>query len=157
MRRRTWLPWTIVFLLFELPAHPCGPDFPTAIFVMTEHPGGDYAAFAKGHIGVPQKDYRTRDLVLIYNYLTDRPPSPAEQAQAVAVQHHYMDSWSDNEQARKSAPPTGYDAWEKARPVFGTPPPIINSIDTGNWESTTNCLDPAFTTAASTLSARMKA
>jgi len=163
--RKSTLLLPLVLLLLTIPGRSCGPDWPTAVFVMAYNPGGDYASFARGHLGVPQQKYRTRDLVLLYDWLTQRPLSPAEQKQAVAVQHHYMDGWDEAQKAKKNAPPTGLDTWVSVRSAFGlvdggNPSVTINperAVDPSGYNTIVNCLDDAFATAVRTLTARVQA
>lgn len=144
------------------PARSCGPDFPDAVFVLPEGPGGNYALFAGGRLGVPQPGYRTRHLVIAYNYLTQRPLNAAEQIQAVDADQHFTSPWSYEEDAKKTAPPSGLATWIAARAAFGPVDKFVpdDKLETdiyADYESTANCLDDAFATAARTLAARVAA
>ena len=99
------------------PGSSCGPDWPEAIFVNPHHPDAPYADFAKGRIGVLQPGYRTRHLVIAYNYLTGRALNSKEQQQAVRVNQLLTDPWKASE--RQPRVPSGLDAWIQARSEFG--------------------------------------
>ena len=162
-RFRYGLPLVCAALLLALPARSCGPDFPTAIFVLTTGPDGNYAHYLQGHLGVPQSGYRTRHLVVAYDYLTQRPLSATEQKQAAQVNEDFLNPWqSDDEAAKKSAPPSGASRWLDGRNAIdlndGVRPaeqPISRSVPGVDYNSFDNCLDDAFATAAKTLAARV--
>jgi hypothetical protein len=67
-------------LVFAIPGNSCGPFFPEAIFVQDTMPDGPYAAYAAGHIGIPQPGYRVQDLVIAYDWLNDHGLTAAEAA-----------------------------------------------------------------------------
>jgi len=160
MNRRLWLP-ALGAILFAIPASSCGPDFPFAVFVLPHGPGGNYLAYAQGNLGILQPGYRTRSLVIAFNYITHHPLAPVQQQQAVAVDHQFLDSWQANEAAKQSAPPSGFHTWISTRatvgPIDGYMPNAdleVNRSTTGDsYEDFTNCLDNAFATAAHNLSA----
>jgi hypothetical protein len=162
-RLRTILLPSLAVLAFAIAARPCGPDFPEAIFVLTTGPDGNYADYVSGHLGVPQSDYRTRHLVVAYNYLTARPLSADEQQQAITVNKLYVDnSWQFDDSKSKSAPPTGPALWLAARAPIGqvdndnpATQPVSRSVPGSDYESFDNCLNDAFATAARTLTARV--
>ena len=161
-RLRNILLPSLAILLFAIAARPCGPDFPEAIFVLTTGPDGNYADYVSGHLGIPQSDYRTRHLVVAYNYLTGRPLSATEQQQAITVNHSYLNTWEFEDAKTKSGPPTGSALWLAARTPIGTvdsdnpaTQPISRSVPGSDYESFDNCLDDAFATAAKTLTARI--
>jgi hypothetical protein len=159
---RYCVPVALAAALIALPARSCGPDFPEAIFVLPNGPGGDYALFAAGRLGVPQAGYRTRNLVVAYDYLTQRPLSAAEQKQAVDVNEHFVDAWSYEQAADKSGPPTGFALWIAARAGVGAVDKYVPSekLETSlyrNYDEIPNCLDDAFATATRTLAARSAA
>jgi hypothetical protein len=149
--------------VITLTAHPCGPDFPNAVFVLQTGPGGSYASYAAGHIGVPQSAYRTRHMVVAYDYLSGHPLSADVQNQAIAVNSYLLDPWQADDDTGK--PKSGFDGWLKARGAFG---PVDGFVPDGNlstdrsapgedYSSFINCLDDAFATAAKTLAARIAA
>jgi hypothetical protein len=160
MNRRLRLAAICVAILVAIPASSCGPDFPFAVFVLPHGPDGNYLAFAQGHIGVLQPGYRTRSLVIAFDYLTHHPLSSTDQQQAVAVNQQFLDSWQADEAAKQSATPSGFHIWISTRstlgPIDGYTPDAhleINRSPTGNqYEDFPNCLDDAFATAARTLS-----
>jgi hypothetical protein len=155
-----------------LPARPCGPDFPYAVFVLPNGPGLNYAAYAAGHLGVPQPGYFTRSLVVAYEWMTGHALNVGEQQQAVSANALFVHEYDDSD-PRRQAPPTGFGAWLKARASFGpvggpvdgpvrgfVPDATLatdRSVPGENYESFTNCLDDAFANAAATLSARITA
>jgi hypothetical protein len=163
MNRRLWLP-ALCVLLFALPASSCGPDFPFAVFVLPHGPDGNYLAFAQGHLGILQPGYRTRSLVLAFDYLTHHDLTPFEQQQAVAVNQRFLNSWQVEEDAKKSAPPSGFDTWISTRTPLGpidgyTPDAQLvtdHTLPGGGYDSFPNCLDDAFATASRTLSTLSK-
>jgi hypothetical protein len=154
-------------LAFTLPAASCGPDFPSAVFVLTNGPGPNYAAFARGRIGIPQPEYRTRHLAIAFDILTQRPLTSTEQQQAIAVNQYFTNPWAndpdENPDLKKTLPPTGFDSWIAARKTFGpvdnyTPPDDLEtSYSRQSYESYANCLDDSFATATRTLAARIAA
>ena len=163
MNRRLLLP-ALAALFFAIPASSCGPDFPFAIFVLPHGPGGNYLAYAQGHLGILQPGYRTRSLVIAFDYVTHRPLSPAQQQQAVAVNHQFLDSWQADEATKQSAPPSGFHTWISTRdtvgPIDGYMPnttlEVNRSTGADSYQDFTNCLDNAFATAAQTLSTLSK-
>jgi hypothetical protein len=163
MNRRLWLP-ALCVLLFALPASSCGPDFPFATFVLPNGPGGNYLAFAEGHLGILQPGYRTRSLVVAFDAITHHPLSAADQQQAVAVNQRYLNSWQADEETKKSGTPSGFDTWISTRTAIGpidgyAPDPQLatdHTLPGSQYDSFPNCLDNAFATAASTLAALSK-
>jgi hypothetical protein len=143
-----------------MPARSCGPDFALAVFVLPHGPDGNYLAYAQGHLGILQPGYRTRSLVIAFDYLTHHPLTSIDQQQAVAVNHQFLDPWQAEDAAKQAAPPSGFDTWISTRSALGsidgyTPDGQleVNRSTTGNqYEDFTNCLDNAFATAARTLS-----
>jgi tetratricopeptide (TPR) repeat protein len=131
----------------------CGPFVPTAQFGFINNPGPE---FAKGELGVLQRTYWRRNLVVAYRYLTGAPLS-AEEAQAFDLRHPAV--LYDPKNPPPLSPP---DAWLAARrSVPGAAP--VQRIDTdratllnGIYLAYRNCLDDAFSTAGSTLSERIK-
>jgi hypothetical protein len=130
--------------------------------VLTTGPDGNYASYVAGHLGVPQTDYRTRHLVIAYDYLTRRPLSADEQRQAIAVNADYLNPWQDQQAKQKSAPPSGLAQWIDARNTVGSiDADFPNSQFTtyladpdGAYGNFNNCLDDAFRTATLTLKSR---
>ncbi len=151
--------WAAIFLLIELPAQSCGPDWPEAIFVKTHGPDVPYSAFAAGRLGVPQSGYRIRHLVIVYRYVSGLPLSSQEQAAAVRANDHLISNWATDQQSAIAQHP-GFVAWIDARKSFGPVDGFIpqNPFATQNaWQfdsSFENCLDDAFSNAAHTLHAR---
>jgi len=153
--------WLAVFALFELPALSCGPDFPVAIFTL-QHGPDHLTAYAAGHIGVPQPNYRTRSLVIAYDWLTAHPLSVDGQKQAIAVNHQLLAQDSFDDATKPPANPSGFDSWMKARAAFGavdgyTPDPKMDTFATitgQDYFQYPNCLDDSFATATKTLAAR---
>jgi hypothetical protein len=165
-RKLHFLLWLAVFGLFELSALSCGPDFPTALFVLPDGPGGNYASFAAGHLGVVQPQFHTRSLVVAFDWLSARPLSAAEQQQAVAVNDEFArtQAFGVVHDKDKAAEISGFTNWITARAALG---PIAGYVPDAKMEldqhvpdseaySYVNCLDPAFATAAQTLAARNK-
>jgi len=162
-RKVHFILWLAIFGIFELSAFPCGPDSPTAVFTL-QHGPDDFAGFAAGHLGVPQQRYRTRSLVIAYDWITARTLSAADQKQAVAVNDQMLARESDA--TKPPANPSGFDSWMKARAAFGAvdnyvPNPqmdTFSNITTQDYYLTySNCLDDSFATATKTLTARSAA
>jgi hypothetical protein len=148
-------------LLFVTAARPCGPDFPSAVFVLTSGPDGSYDAYVAGQLGVPQSGYRTRHLVIAYDYLTKRPLSAEEQKQAIAADDHYASTWQGDD-AQSADAASGASQWLAARTPFGqldqddpAAQPVSRSVPGQNYDSFDNCLSDAFVNAARTLQARV--
>jgi hypothetical protein len=147
-------------LAIAIPASSCGPDFPFAEFVLAHGPGGNYLAYAQGHLGILQPGFHTRSLVIAFDYITHHPLTPDQQQQAVAANNLITNPWQVEEAAKKSAPPSGFDTWIAARSALGpvdgyTPDAHLDTsrnLPGEEYESFTNCLDNAFATAAHTLS-----
>ena len=160
---RYTLPIALATFVFTLTAHPCGPDFPDAVFVLQTGPGGSYASYAAGHIGVPQSAYRTRHMVVAYDYLSGHPLPADVQKQAIAINTYLLDPWQADEDTSKPRP--GYASWFDARNTFGPVDGFLagsslstdRSVPGEDYSSFTNCLDDAFATAAKTLAARIAA
>ena len=165
LSRRHWPLWLVLFVLLELPALPCGPDWAEAVFVKVHGPDLPYDTFAAGHLGVLQPGYRTRHLAIAYNYLTGRPLSADEQRQAVNYNNSLTQSWVETQQAAAAGPPSGFDTWIAARKSFGpvdgyTPTDKLatnRDVPSQSYQSFTNCLDDAFLNATRTLAARSAA
>ena len=153
----------MVPVLMALPARSCGPDFPDAVFVKQNGPDSPYTAFAGGRLGVLQPGYRTRHLVVAYDWLTQRPLTPAEQKQAGAVNAMFLTNGISvlSPEAAKQ----GFTSWIKARASFGpvdnyTPDDKLDTehqIIADGYDTFTNCLDDAFANAAKTLATRIQA
>lgn len=145
-----------------LTAHPCGPDFPIAVFVLQTGPGGNYADYAAGRIGIPESDYRPRHMVIAYDYLSGHPLPADVQKQAIAANAYLLNPWETD---YDSKPKPGYGSWLKARiafgPVDGFAPDSKLRTDRNapgeNYSEFTNCLDDAFASAAKTLAAHIAA
>jgi hypothetical protein len=163
-RKLPHLLWLAVFALFELPALSCGPDFPTALFVLPNGPGGNYASFAAGQLGVIQPQFHTRSLAVAFDWLTARALSADEQQQAVTVNKEFAEPAVFNTARDKNAAASGFAAWINARAALG---PVAGYVPDAKMEldqhvpdneaySYVNCLDPAFSTAAKTLAARVQ-
>ncbi len=157
---RSTLLLALAGFLVTLTARPCGPDFPEAVFVLQTGPGGNYASYAAGRLGVPQSAYRTRHLVIAYSYLGGHPLPPEVQKQAVALNTYLLAPWqADNSNQSLS----GFSAWIAARanfgPVDGYSPNARLITDRRvpgqDYTTFTNCLDDAFAAAARTLAARL--
>lgn len=153
---RRWLPLSLALLCVTLAAPACGPDFPNAIFVLQNGPGGDYARYAAGHLGVPQSGYLSRNLVIAYDYLSGHPLSASSQQQAIAVNAYLLNPWEADQPSNQPAP--GFSSWVKVRKDFGpvdnAPPPIPATdrhVPGEDYDTFTNCLDDAFANAAKTL------
>jgi hypothetical protein len=151
--------WAAIFVLIELPAQPCGPDWPEAIFVKAHGPDVPYSAFAGGRLGVPQSGYRIRHLVIAYRYLSGLPLASQEQTAAVRANDHMISNWPADQQSATAQHP-GFAAWIDARKSFGAVDGLIpqNTFLTQDaWQFDSyfeNCLDDAFSNAAHTLQAR---
>jgi hypothetical protein len=149
----------VLFVLIELPAHSCGPDWAEAVFVKKHGPDLPYDAFARGRLGVAQPGYRTRHLVITYRYLNHLPLSLDEQQDAVNANNRFNSTWSNDQQSPLSQH-KGFLAWIEARkevgPVDGFVPQSPFSTE-GAWQFDSyfeNCLDDAFANAARTLQVR---
>jgi hypothetical protein len=142
-----------------LTARPCGPDFPSAVFVLQTGPGGNYVSYAAGRIGVPQTGYRTRHMVIAYDYLNGHPLPPETQKEAVAINTYLLDPWQADS---SNKPLDGFSAWIAERAHFGPVDGYLpdaslatdRSVPGEDYDSFPNCLDDAFATAARTLIAR---
>ena len=159
MTLRRKLPSLAAFTLLCTTAFPCGPDFPEAVFVRQSHPGAPYSSFVAGHLGVPQPGYLTRDLVTIYNYLTERPLTSEQQAATLTVDHFVTQDWSDRDKETKDAGPSALEQWTTARAAVKAVPVDPNlKLDAdryiADYQSFPNCLDDSFITAKRTLEAR---
>lgn len=160
MKCRLGLPALCAILLLALPASSCGPDFPFAVFVLPNGPGGNYLAYAQGHLGILQPGYRTRSLVIAFDYITHHPLTADEQQQAVAVNKQFMDPWQTDEAAKHQAATSGFDSWIAARTSFGAVDgyapdehlEVNHSTVEYQYEDFANCLDDAFASASRTLS-----
>jgi hypothetical protein len=158
-RRIHPLLWVIFFVLVEFPAHPCGPDWPEAVFVKEHGPDASYDAFARGRLGVPHTGYRTRHLVIIYRYLNGLPLSSEEQSAAMKANNHFNSNW-DTDQQKPQLQHDGFLEWIDARKGFGPVDGFVpqNPFGTDNaWQFDSyfeNCLDDAFSNATRTLRAR---
>jgi hypothetical protein len=154
--------WLAVFALFELSAFSCGPDFPTALFVLPDGPGGNYATFAAGHLGVLQPQFHTRSLAIAFDWLTARPLTTAEQQQAVTVNSQFTGASAFDAAYDKTAPPSGFATWVNARAALGAvysyspnaKMELDQHVPDNEAYSYVNCLDAAFAAAAKTLAAR---
>ena len=72
MMRRRAAAWLLVLGMVAgavVPARPCGPDLPEAVFVSRQAPD-DPKAFASGRIGIPLPSYYQRYLFLAYRALS---------------------------------------------------------------------------------------
>ena len=159
---RYCLPIAIAAALLVVPARSCGPDFPSAIFVLPNGPGGNYALFAAGRLGIPQPGYRTRHLVIAYDYLTHRPLSEDEQEQAVDTDQYFTENRDLDNPPTNSDTPGGFALWIAARKALGpvdkyTPDDKLDTTLSRDYDVVPNCLDDAFATAAHTLAARQTA
>ena len=159
---RSILPLALATFVVTLTARPCSPDFSEAVFVLQTGPGGNYASYAAGRIGVPQNAYRTRHLVLAYDYLSGHPLPPEVQQQAIRVNTYLLDPWqADN----SDQPRSGVSAWIAARATFGpvdgytpsAPLATERHVPGEDYTSFSNCLDDAFAAAGRTLAARVTA
>jgi hypothetical protein len=158
---RLWYLAAAVFALVLCSARACGPDFPSAVFVNTMLPDGDYGLFVAGHLGILQPDFHTRALAVAYRYLVDEPLSADEQKQAVAANDFFVNpSYTTYGEGEKQPP--GFDAWLKARASIGAVDGYLpdaqletsRTVPGSDYDSFTNCLDDAFATAARTLTER---
>ena len=151
--------WAVFFVLVELSAHTCGPEWPEAVFVKQHGPDAPYEAFARGRLGVPQPSYRTRHLVILYRYLNRLPLSSEEQSAAVKVNNRFSSTW-DSDQQSPLPQHEGFLAWVSARKAVGAVDGFIPESPFGTqnaWQFDSyfeNCLDDAFANAARTLRAR---
>lgn len=144
-------------LAFAIPGNSCGPFFPEAVFVQNTMPDGAYAAYAAGHIGVPQPGYRVQDLVVAYDWLNGHGLSVSEQQQAVALDRIRTTRDYDDPSKRP-----GFVAWLAARKDTGArdlqmPGRALNDdreVPGQSYQNFTNCLDVAFAAAADTFKAR---
>lgn len=151
-------------VLAVLPARSCGPDFPEAIFVRHYDPDGPYAKYAAGHLGVLQSEYRTRHLMLAYDWLSGRALTPEEQKQAIAADAVFTkDKDSTTTVPASDAVDDPADDWFRLRAGFKALPadvpasgsPSMHPSPGDPYSSYDNCLDDAYTTAARTLRARI--
>jgi hypothetical protein len=154
----------LAFITCALPARSCSPDFPFAVFVLPNGPGGNYLDYAKGRLGVPQPGYRTRHLVIAFDYLTHHPLPPQAQDDAVDVNDQFLNPWTADQDTHQPGTPSGFNTWISTRatlgPVDGYTPDTHLATDRyvpgGQYDGFTNCLDDAFATAARTLSTLSK-
>jgi hypothetical protein len=149
----------VLFMLVELPAHSCGPDWAEAVFVKIHGPDTPYDAFARGRLGVPQPGYRTRHLVITYRYLNHLPLSLEEQQGAVNANNRFNSRW-DSDQQSPLLQHGGFLAWIEARKAVGPVDGFVPKSPFGTedvWQFDAyfeNCLDDAFANAARILRAR---
>jgi hypothetical protein len=157
---RYWTLSLFALAVILLSSSACGPDFPTAVFVLPDAPDGNYAAFAAGHLGVLQPGFHSRSLAIAYLVLSGRHLDAAAQQQAVAANQHFVDPSSDSSNLSDDKPLPGFDAWVKTRAAFSPVASPADKPDTDrhlpgeDYTEFTNCLDNAFATAAATLTAR---
>jgi hypothetical protein len=155
---------TIVLLLCisllcpPIPVQACGPFFPSITFTYLSFPGVPLKRFGAGELGILQPTFEPRYLVVAYRNLDARPLITAEQKAALYPCTSPCDPNTNDEKA--------IEDWQIARgkitsvpvPTFNGPDrPIVRHMSGGYmWmDNFPNCLDPAFETAADTLSRRV--
>jgi hypothetical protein len=117
------------------------------VFIQHTDPDAPYARYAAGRLGIVQATFRIRHLVVVYNTLSGRGLSPAEQSGAVAVDNHY-NAYPAPEP--DTEPPAGAAA--ATLPLWSAGPDGNDRKVPGqDWESFTNCLADAFRNANATL------
>jgi hypothetical protein len=163
--KRKFLQVTIVLLLCiallcpPIPVQACGPFFPSITFTYLSFPGVPLMRFGAGELGILQPTFEPRYLVVAYRNLDARPLTTAEQKAALYPCTSPCDPNANDEKA--------IEDWQIARgkitsvpvPTFNGPDrPISRHMSGGyTWmDNFPNCLDPAFETAADTLSQRVR-
>ena len=152
----------------------CGPFFEPDVFVSTTSPD-DLSAFAKGHLGILQAGFDSRDYAVAYRYLNGGDLSDAErQIFAPPTGTPQVDGdWRNltaaqiaaaqdaEKQARENSQPAGRWLIERAKYVpagaSADQKPSFPTDYAGNIvfdEGYLNCPDPAFVNATLTLSKR---
>lgn len=153
----------------------CGPFSKTAIFTYSAHPDFPLENFARGEIGVLKPEYARSYLVVAYRYLSDEKLSPKEQKAVVNLWTDRLgaNSLGDDSSKPKTEPkaePTeddpnvgrGLSYWNELRKTViqnqeDTSLDTTKSINGENYYiSYINCKENAFTTAAETLSEKIK-
>ena len=160
---RYWSLTAFTLVLLLVSARACGPDFPSAVFVLPENPDS-IPAFIDGHLALLEPGFHTRHLVVAYRYLSGQPLSAAERKDATAA-NVYLARPSDSETGSPTdAPKTPVQLWLAARTQAGAPDDetLENQVFGGrnvpgeDYSGFNNCLDPAFTAATATLTARIQ-
>jgi hypothetical protein len=152
----------LLFCLIVRPGNGCSPGDPQAVFIRLAGPDAPYKTYAAGRLGVILPSYRSRHLVIAYDYLNGRPLTPAEQTQAGAAEHTIgWENYEPDLTAKPQPVPPGMQRWIAARtailPGEYKAPDTSRQIPGDNYEYAPNCLDDAFLKAGTTLSTRAKA
>ncbi|HXE07978.1 MAG TPA: hypothetical protein VN612_08785 [Acidobacteriaceae bacterium] len=131
----------LAMLLVALLVHPawsCSHEGSSAVFTQSLGPDAPYSAYARGRLGVLQRTYYIRSLVVAYNTLSGRGLTPEEQKAAVEVDKYYN--------------PEGYDAasqpdaleYVETRSFNGSEYVVDRAVGSDGFDSFTNCLGDAF-------------
>jgi hypothetical protein len=139
----------LVAVLMVRPGNGCAGPESALIFTHKTGPDVEYSKYAAGHLGVVGDGYRIRHLVVAYDFLSGRGLSPAEQKAAVAVEHFYEPC------SNTYCPETPSDDEKKSpNPLPWNPADTDRSVPNEDYDTFTNCLSDAFTSAAVTLADR---
>lgn len=144
---------TVVFSPSYLPG--CGPFFAEAVFTETRHPPAPIEDYARGHLGVLQRDYARDYLIVAYRYLSGKPLLVTEQKAIELPRNPFATVPFD------TAEPA-LQAWinTRAKVADVSAPAQIGKrrrLRAGAWQDFQNCSDDAFRNAGETLEARIRA
>lgn len=147
MKRSRYL---LAALLVAVLAHPgwgCSHEGSSAVFTQVYGPDAPYEAYARGRLGVVQRSYYIRSLVVAYNTLSGRGLTPAEQRAAVATDKYYDPEAYPNSAVASS------ESWPASKSVdfLGDTVYVDRAVPGISYEGFTNCLDDAFTHAEARL------
>jgi hypothetical protein len=138
----------------------CGPFIPAAQFHYVLGPP-DTAAYDAGQLGVVRPTYYRRNLIVAYRYFTGVPLTPDE-LRAIAPPRVEPPAVIPANQPPKFSyeTPAAAQVWLQARNAVPgvqaiTSLPVERDVPGQQFEQYQDCLDDAFTTAASTLKQRI--
>jgi len=135
------------FVLTPTDLPSCGPGFDQAIFTFTRYPRYPVKDYAAGRLGIIHPTYLTRFLWIAYRYLSNKPPTAAEQQ-----------PFTDGD-ARETPAEAGKGTWLQIRGrVLGDSALRYSyrGVPGSEWQSYVNCLDDAYRNAANTLELRAR-
>ncbi|HEY4838628.1 MAG TPA: hypothetical protein VIH72_08480 [Candidatus Acidoferrales bacterium] len=153
-----------VMVVPQVPVFACGPFFAEAVFSYTTQPDVPFDHYVSGELGVVQPSYRPVYLYVAYRYFNGQSLTHPEEEMTLALLNQRLsgEGMSSEQESKKSAS----EIWLTAR---GRVPgiPAIRGIRTDRrvevatpygmvYQTFTNCLDPAFVTAADTLNDRIQ-
>lgn len=170
MKKRRMLRVALVILICEvvivppIPVSACGPFFPEAVFSYTTQPDVPLAHYVLGEMGVVQPTYRLRYLYVAYRYFSGHPLTHPEAELTLTLLEKQLNGGDISPSLERTV-----SASERWLSVRGQVPgvPVIRRINTERrvevnnqgggmyYDTFTNCLDPAFATAADTLNERV--